>query len=265
MEKPLRFDRMSGLDSGQLDELEPRVAEILERPWKSATGRPKELTLREAIIIASGYARQNIIEDVWAEIFDISQPGVSRIITEITPLIEKATAEFRPGAEEAKAAARGQTVLVDGFLAPCWSWRGIPDLWSGKHKTTGFCSQVISDLAGDVLFVSEPLTGHNHDMTVLSETKTAEIIAEAFSGIGDKGYQGSGYITPIKKPQYRDLLEWEKKFNADVSALRAPVERAIAHIKSWRILHTDYRRPLATYLTSFRAAIGLYFFKLSFE
>ncbi len=163
---------------------------------KASFPRPELLRpVETAIIIASGYARQNIIQDVWAEIFDISQPGVSRIITEITPLIEKATAEFRPGTEEAKAAARGQTVLVDGFLAPCWSWRGIPGLWSGKHKTTGFCSQVISDLAGDVIFVSEPLTGHNHDMTVLSETKTAEIIAEAFSGIGDKGYQGSGYIT----------------------------------------------------------------------
>ena len=197
---------MSGLDSEQLDELELRVVQFLERQWDSAIGRPKELTLREAIIVASGYARQNIIEDVWAEIFDISQPSVSRIITEITPLIEKATAGFRPDAEKAKAAASGQTVLVDGFLAPCWSWHGIPGLWSGKHKTTGFCSQVISDLAGDVIFVSEPLTGHNHDMTVLTETKTAEIIAAAFSGIGDKGYQGSGYITPIKKPQCRDLL-----------------------------------------------------------
>jgi hypothetical protein len=74
----------------------------------------------------------------------------------------------------------------------------------------------------------------------------------------------SSYITPIKKPQCRELLEWEKKFNADVSRLRAPVERAIAHIKSWRILHTDYRRPLRTYVTSFKAAIGLYFFKLTF-
>jgi len=256
---------MSGLDSEQLDELELRVAEILERPWDSATGRPKELTLREAIIVASGYARQNIIEDVWAEIFDISQPSVSRIITKITPLIEKATAEFRPAAEEAKATARGQTVLVDGFLAPCWSWRVAPDLWSGKHKTTGFNGQLISNLAGDVIYISEPVTGHNHDMTALSETAAAEVIAAAFSGVGDKGYQGSGYITPIKKPQFRELLEWEKEFNADVSRLRAPVERAIAHIKSWRILHTDYRRPLRTYLTSFNAAIGLYFFKLTYE
>jgi len=256
---------MSGLDSEQLDELEERVAALLGNPWDSDTGRPRGLTLREAIIVSSGYARQNIIEDVWAEIFDTSQPTISRIITEITPLIDKATAEFRPDNEEARAAARGQTVLVDGFLAPCWSWHGAPDLWSGKHKTTGFNSQVITNLGGDTIFVSEPLTGHNHDMTALSETGTAEIIAVAFSGIGDKGYQGSGYITPIKKPQFRKLLEWENEFNADVSRLRAPVERAIAHIKSWRILHTDYRRPLRTYLTSFRAAIGLYFFKLTCE
>ena len=256
---------MSGLNSEQLDELVDRVTALLGNPWDSGTGRPRELTLREAIIVSSGYARQNIIEDVWAEVFDASQPTISRIITEITPLIERATAEFRPTAEQARVAVRGQTVLVDGFLAPCWSWREAPDLWSGKHKTTGFNGQVISDLAGNIVFVSEPITGHNHDMTVLSETETAEVIAAAFSGIGDKGYQGSGYITPIKKPKYRKLLEWENEFNADVSRLRAPIERAIAHVKSWRILHTDYRRPLRTYLQSFRAAIGLYFFKLTYE
>lgn len=110
-----------GLDSEQLDELEDRVAALLDNPWDSGTGRPKDLTLREAIIVSSGYARQNIIEDVWAEIFDTSQPTISRVITDITPLIEKATAEFRPAAKHAKADARGQTVLVDGFLAPCWS------------------------------------------------------------------------------------------------------------------------------------------------
>ncbi len=87
---------MSGLGPEQLDELEERVAALLENPWGSSAGRPKELTLREAIIVSSGYARQNIIEDVWAEIFDTSQPAISRIITEITPLIEKATTEFRP-------------------------------------------------------------------------------------------------------------------------------------------------------------------------
>jgi hypothetical protein len=39
----------------------------------------------------------------------------------------------------------------------------------------------------------------------------------------------------------------------------------MAHIKAWRILHTDYRRPYKTYLSSFKAAIGLFFFTRSFE
>ena len=56
----------------------------------------------------------------------------------------------------------------------------------------------------------------------------------------------------------------EHDYNNQISSLRAPVERAVAGLKSWRILFTDYRRPLRTFLSSFRAAIGLYFFKESF-
>lgn len=256
---------MSGLDFEQVDELVLRIEEQLDESWDKRTGRPKSLTLREAVIIACGYLRQNIIQEVWAEIFGTSQPVISEIVTKFTPLIEAATEKDKPTAEDAKKeAAREQTVLVDGFLAPTWSWRDAPELWSGKHKTTGFNGQAIATLGGDLIFVSEPVTGHNHDMTALAETETADVVAAAYSQIGDKGYQGSGYITPIKKPECRDLLGWEKEFNAEVSRLRAPVERAIAHLKSWRILHTDYRRPLRTYVTSYRAAVGLYFFNLNF-
>jgi len=74
---------------------------------------------------------------------------------------------------------------------------------------------------GDLLFVSEPITGHNHDMTALAETETADIIAAAYSGIGDKGYQGSDFITPFKKPQDGELLDWQKEFNVQVNKLRA--------------------------------------------
>jgi hypothetical protein len=42
------------------------------------------------------------------------------------------------------------------------------------------------------------------------------------------------------------------------------VERAVAQFKTWRILFTDYRKPLKTFLSSFRAAMGMYFFKESF-
>ena len=62
---------MSGLDAEQLDELEYLVAGLLEEPWDKGEGRPRELTLREALVVTCGYQRQNIIEDVWADIFDV--------------------------------------------------------------------------------------------------------------------------------------------------------------------------------------------------
>jgi hypothetical protein len=55
------------------------------------------------------------------------------------------------------------------------------------------------------------------------------------------------------------LLDWQKEFNVQLNKLPALVERMITHLKSWRILHTDYRRPLRTYVTSYRVAVGMYF------
>src|SRR5918997_4461671 len=105
---------MSGLDAEQLDALEQMVGELLEKPWDKGKGRPRELTLREALVVTSGYMRQNITEEVWAEIFDVDQSTISRYITFLTPLIDQATAEFRPSAEEAAEATRDTIALVDG-------------------------------------------------------------------------------------------------------------------------------------------------------
>ena len=95
---------MSGLNAEQLDELEECVEELLEEPWDKGKGRPRELTFREALIVACGYARNNITEEVWAEIFDVGQSTISRYITFLTPLIDQATAGFRPPAGEAAEA-----------------------------------------------------------------------------------------------------------------------------------------------------------------
>jgi hypothetical protein len=261
----LRFDRMSGLDAEQLDELEYRVTELLEEPWDKEEGRPRELTLREALVVTCGYLRQNIVEDVWADIFGVAQSTISRYITFLTPFVEKAAEEDRPTAEDAAEATRGAIALVDGTLWPCWSWDGESKLWSGKYKTTGHGSLIIADLQGRIIFVSDPVTGNQHDMAKLKESDAEKILKNASGVFGDKGFIGTDYITtPIRKPECRELLQWEHEWNNQVSSFRAPVERALANLKAWRILFTDYRRPLKTFKSSFRAAIGLYFFKESF-
>lgn len=41
------------------------------------------------------------------------------------------------------------------------------------------------------------------------------------------------------------------------------IEQTIANLKTWRILHTDYRRPLATFTTTISTVIALHFFAIS--
>lgn len=53
-------------------------------------------------------------------------------------------------------------------------------------------------------------------------------------------------ITPFKKPAGGELLDWQKEFNTQVNKIRYVIEQVIANFKTWRIMHTDYRRPLAT-------------------
>jgi hypothetical protein len=74
-----------------------------------------------------------------------------------------------------------------------------------------------------------------------------------------------GMITPIRKPSCRELLDWEKNFNTAVNQIRYMIERTIANLKTWRILHTDYRRPLATFTTTISTVIGLHFYAINCE
>ena len=102
-------------------------------------------------------------------------------------------------------------------------------------------------------------------MKKLKGSAAEKILKKAGGVFGDKGFIGTDYITtPIRKLKCRELLQWEHEWNNQVSSYRAPVERAVATLKTWRILFTDYRRPLKTFKSSFGAAIGLYFFKESF-
>ena len=136
---------------------------------------------------------------------------------------------------------------------------------SGKYKTTGHGSLIITNLTGRITFVSEPVSGNRHDMAKLKGSECETILKAAAGVIGDKGFIGTSYITtPVRKPEGRELYIREHDYNSQISSLRAPVERAVASLKTWRILFTDYRRPLETFLASFRTAIGLYFFKETF-
>jgi hypothetical protein len=135
-------------------------------------------------------------------------------------------------------------------------------LYSGKHKTTGLNVQVACDLNGRLAWISDPADGCRHDSAALACSGVVDTL-DPGNWIGDKGYVGNDMITPIKKPPYRDLLDWEKEFNTAVNKIRYLIEQTIANLKTWRILHTDYRRPLATFATTISTVIALHFYAIS--
>lgn len=72
-------------------------------------------------------------------------------------------------------------------------------------------------------------------------------------------------LTPIRKPAHRELVKSEKEYNRSINQIRYVVERTIANLKTWRVLHTDYRRPLNTFPDTITAVIALEFYRNSFE
>jgi hypothetical protein len=260
----LRYQRTTGLLSSQMQELVWRVHKALPEAWNKNTGRPKAYGLYRAVEITCMYLRQHGTQEFLGDVNDASQPTVSRSITTLVPIVKSVLTEFVPDPKEAIELVQGRVCLVDGTITPCWSYADHPELWSRKRGTTGFNAQLVSLLNGEVIYVSDPLDGRTHDAKAFADTPVATIVANSGGGIGDKGYQGcDGMVTPRKTPPGGELSIKDKECNAELSAYRAPIERVIAHFKSWRIFHTDYRRPYRTYRDSFDAARGLFFFSIT--
>jgi hypothetical protein len=82
--------------------------------------------------------------------------------------------------------------------------------------------------------------------------------------VADLGYLGVEGITlePIRKPPHADLHPTQTEFNTQLSAIRAAVERAVAHFKTWRILSetgSRYRASIGKYPELLKAVTGLFF------
>jgi hypothetical protein len=229
------------IDMGAADE---------QRNW------PPILGLYNSMVVALTYMRRNRIQAELAETYEVSQPTISRAVTGVTPLIERVLKKFVPTADELDDQTQ---YIVDGTLLPCWSWADRPELYSGKHKTTGMNVQISCTLDGRLAWISDPIDGSRHDTYCLKESGVL-LTLNPDNWMGDKGYVGNRMLTPIKKPKYRELLDWEKEFNTQINKIRYVIEQVIANFKTWRIMHTDYRRPIETFSETISTVIALHFY-----
>lgn len=268
--QPPPCERMTGLSAGQLAELVDRVREVVG-PWeKPPVGRPHALPLVTAVVAVLFGLRQNLPDDVVAEVFGCSQATITRYHEVLHPILRWVT---RPEVDEQHARAQAGGVLVDGFVAPVGERDDYHGLFSGKKHVSGQNVQVVADLDGRVADVGDPVPGARHDSAAFFISGIAERWAGHYAPggpgmIGDGGYQGTGLITPARKPPGGELSDKQKAYNYSVNRLRAAVERAISHLKNWKILKTGYHRIMTDFPDLLRTVTALEVFRVwgpSFE
>lgn len=249
----------TGFSKGQIlglcSSIHSHTADMQKTPW------PPILGLYRAVVVTLTYLRRNRVQAELAETYDVSQSTISRAISGLTPILNTILTGLVPTADELDPRTQ---YIVDGSLLPCWSWAGHRELYSGKHRTTGLSVQVACRLDGSLAWISDPINGSRHDSYALKESGVL-ITMDPSLWIGDKGYVGNDMLTPIKKPAHRALLDWEKEFNTQINKVRYVIEQVIANFKTWRILHTDYRRPLKTFQETISAVVALHFYKITCE
>lgn len=132
--------RTTGLNNQQFTTLFKDLTHYII--WTKPCGRPPALTLAQGLKATLLYHRHNLTEELLADIFDVSQPTISRTIN----LLEKALHQMlKPLAEPlSKALKVSGSLVVDGTLIPVWNSRSEGKTnFSVKHKRAG---QPSSDL-----------------------------------------------------------------------------------------------------------------------
>jgi DDE superfamily endonuclease len=257
----LRYEAMTGLRTEQLTELVIRVHAALDGEFVSR-GRPFALGLFGSVALVVCLLRTNITQAFAGAIFGVSQATVSRRWDLLRPVIAEvlAPAVPRPG----QVIGQG-TVLVDGTVCPTWDWRHVPDLYSAKAGYPGMNIQIAASLDGRLAAVGPmPVHGARHDAHAFGASGLKALLTD-LSAAADLGYVGVAGIelVPIKRLSGIDLTTTQAEFNTTLSKIRAAVEHAIAHLKTWRMLSEEggrYRAPIEKYQSMLKAVIGLYFF-----
>jgi hypothetical protein len=256
----VRVEAITGLVKEQVDEVVRRVAVHLgaggiTRPG----GRPCALGLYDSVVLVIYLLRRNPVQAVAAGFFGVSQSTVSRRWDLLRPVIAEVLADLIPAP---RALVRAGTALVDGTVCPTWDWHHRDDLYSVKAGYAGMNVQISCSMDGDLAAIGPvPVPGARHDAYAYAASGLKDLM-DGIHQLADLGYVGvEGIdIVPYKRRPGRDLPDRHKRDNALLSSVRAAVERAVAHVKSWRILSEEggrYRAPIEKFPEVLAAVIGL--------
>ncbi|GAA5047967.1 hypothetical protein HNP84_000270 [Thermocatellispora tengchongensis] len=137
-------------------------------------------------------------------------------------------------------AGRLAYAILDGTLIPIDRLADERPYYSGKHRRHGMNVQVLADPAGRLVWASPALPGATHDLTAARTVGLIDALTTAgVRTFADKAYQGAGGTirTPFKRHRHRPRLSrHQKAVNRSHARIRAIGERAVATLKTWKVL-----------------------------
>ncbi|MFF3127552.1 transposase family protein [Streptomyces sp. NPDC057908] len=210
-----------------------RLACLLAGHRRRIGSRWRRLTCGRQALLVLAHLRCG---DTYARLaagFHIGIATVYRYIRETVDLL----ASLAPTLEQAMDTVRRKAyVILDGTLLPIDRIAADRPYYSGKKKHHGMNVQVLADPAGRLIWASDALPGATHDLTAArTHNIPAALTADNIKCWADKAYQGAS--PSIRVPfRGRNLRGWRRRHNRDHAKIRSLGERAMAILKSWRVL-----------------------------
>ncbi|MER8237393.1 transposase family protein [Streptomyces sp. NPDC094049] len=174
--------------------------------------------------------------------FGISVGTAHACVTAVTGLL----AGRAPGLPKTPREHDPEFVLPDGTLAECDRVGDSRADYSAKHRRHGVNVQVLTDPAGEVLWISPALPGRTHDLTA---ARTHHIIRvcerQGVPVLADRACTGAGpwVTTGLRRPPGGELTPTQRTVNRALAQARAPVERGMAPLKSCQIFRRSRISP----------------------